>query len=73
MGRWLLYAFAILMIGMTVYELISGKIISRRIFYTLVREEQPRAYWFGFVVDLALTIWVCYLAYDLAFPSHSGN
>lgn len=68
--RWLIYGLAVWWVGMTCYELISGKIISQRIFYTWTRDERPKTYWFGFCIDLGLTIFFCYLAYDLASSGH---
>jgi hypothetical protein len=70
MLSWVLYSFAVWMIGQTLYELFSGNIVFFLGSFNVTREENPGSYWFCFLTTAAMTVFVCYLAYDLAVSSH---
>jgi hypothetical protein len=70
MLSWILYCFAIWMIGQTLYELISGTIVFTRGSFNVTREEKPLTYWTCFAMSFVITVLVCNWAYQAAFPSH---
>jgi hypothetical protein len=70
MLSWVLYSFAVWMIGQTLYELISGNIVFFLGSFNVTREENPMTYWICFLMTAVMTVVVCYSAYDLAVSSH---